>query len=165
MSQNQNPGKDKLQEQIQQSWKDYEQEEYKQLVQQLSPKPTVFKNTVMAFIVGGTICAFAQIVFNAFSASGMVEQDAGSAVVMVMVFLGALLTGLGVYDSIAKVGGAGAIVPITGFANSMVAPALEYKREGFIYGVGAKMFTVAGPVLVYGFVTSVIIGLIVFILQ
>lgn len=96
--------------------------------------------------------------------AGLVEQDASAAVVMIMVFLGALLTGLGVYDNIVKVGGAGAIVPITGFANSIVAPALEFKREGFVYGVGARMFTIAGPVLVYGFLTSIIIGLLRFIL-
>lgn len=156
---------DKLQQQIQQSKDLYDQEEYNNLVQKHSPKPTILKNTINAFLVGGAICAFAQVVFNLFSSSGLVEQDANAAVVMVMVFLGALLTGLGVYDSIAKVGGAGAIIPITGFANSIVAPALEFKKEGFVYGVGARMFTVAGPVIVYGFVTSVIIGLIMFILQ
>jgi len=156
---------DKLQQQIRQSQDLYDQEEYKTLVQKHSPKPTILKNTINAFLVGGAICALSQVVFNLFSGAGLVEQDASAAVVMVMVFLGALLTGLGVYDSIAKVGGAGAIIPITGFANSIVAPALEFKKEGYVYGIGARMFTVAGPVIVYGFVTSVIIGLIMFILQ
>lgn len=162
MSQNQNP-KTTLDQQIEQSKQEYDQKEYQQVVKRHSPKPTIFKNTVWAFIVGGTICALAQIIFDLFSGAGLVEQDASAAVVMIMVFLGAFLTGLGIYDNIVKVGGAGAIIPITGFANSIVSPALEYKREGFVYGVGAKMFTIAGPVLVYGFVTSIIIGLFMFI--
>lgn len=165
MSQEQNPPPDVLKQEIKQSQTVYDQEAYKQLVKKHSPKPKVLKNTVMAFLVGGAICAIAQVIFNLFSGAGLVEQDAGAAVTMIMIFLGALLTGLGVYDRIARVGGAGAIIPITGFANSIVAPALEYKREGLVYGVGARMFTIAGPVLVYGFVTSVIIGLIIFIFQ
>jgi stage V sporulation protein AC len=157
-------GKDNLDKEMQQFQKAFEAQEYQQVVKRHSPKPKVLRNTIMAFIVGGTICALAQVFRNLFLGAGLVEQDASAAVVMIMVFLGALLTGLGVYDNIVKFGGAGAIVPITGFANSIVAPALEFKREGFVYGVGARMFTIAGPVLVYGFLTSIIIGLLRFIL-
>jgi len=159
---NSSSNKNKLKQQIQQSQKQYDQQEYKEIVKKHVPKPTVFKNCVGAFLMGGAICAVAQVFFNLFSGAGLVERDANTAVVMLMIFIGAFLTGLGVYDSIVKVGGAGSIVPITGFANSIVAPAMEFKREGFVFGVAAKMFSVAGPVLVYGFITSVIIGLIAF---
>lgn len=163
MSQEQKSNSTRLDQEIQQSQQTYDQEEYKQIVKRHSPKPTVLKNSLRAFLVGGAICALAQIFFDMFSAAGLVTEDASASVVMLMVFLGALLTGLGVYDEIVRFGGAGGIVPITGFANSIVSPALEFKREGFVYGVGAKMFTIAGPVLVYGFLTSIIIGLFVFI--
>lgn len=163
MSQSQKTDQPNIDTEMQQSKETYDKEEYKEVVKRHSPKPTVLKNSVMAFLVGGLICAVAQIFFNLFSQAGIVEQDASTSVVMIMVFLGALLTGLGIYDDIVKVGGAGAIVPITGFANSMVSPALEFKREGFVYGIGARMFTIAGPVLVYGFLISVIIGLVTFI--
>jgi len=159
---NNSSNKNKLKQQIQQSQKQYDQQEYKEIVKKHAPKPTVFKNCVGAFLMGGTICAVAQVFFNLFSGAGLVERDANTAVVMLMIFIGAFLTGLGVYDSIVKIGGAGSIVPITGFANSIVAPAMEFKCEGFVFGVAAKMFSIAGPVLVYGFITSVIIGLIAF---
>lgn len=161
------PVKDKtpLPRQIYQSKKAYEEQEYQQLVNRVKPKPTVVKNTFWAFIVGGIICATAQLFFNIFTLSGLAFQEAATATVMVMVFLGAFLTGLGIYDSLAKVAGAGSIIPITGFANSIVSPAMEFKREGFVFGVGARMFTIAGPVLVYGFIVSVIIGLIAFYIQ
>lgn len=154
-----------IDQEMQQSKEVYDHEEYNEIVKQHAPKPNVLKNSIRAFLVGGLICAFAQVLLNIFSSTGLVAQDANASVVMIMVFLGALLTGLGVYDDIVKVGGAGAIVPISGFANSMVSPALEFKKEGFIYGIGARMFTIAGPVLVYGFITSFIIGLFVFIFQ
>jgi len=163
MSLNQNSNQQNIDREMQQSKQIYDQEAYKLIVQRHSPKPAVFKNSVKAFLVGGAICALAQVFFDLFSGAGLVTEDASASVVMIMVFLGALLTGLGVYDEIVKVGGAGAIVPITGFANSIVSPALEFKREGFVYGVGARMFTIAGPVLVYGFLMSIIIGLIGFI--
>ena len=163
MSESQNTKDTKIDQEIQQSQQLYDQEVYQLIVQRHSPKPNVLKNSLRAFLVGGAICALAQVFFNLFAAAGLITEDASASVVMIMVFLGALLTGLGVYDEIVKVGGAGAIVPITGFANSIVSPALEFKREGFIYGIGAKMFTIAGPVLVYGFLMSVIIGLFTFI--
>lgn len=163
MSQQQNSDSSQIDQEMQQSKQLYDQEEYNAIVKRHAPKPNVLKNTLRAFLVGGIICAFAQVLLNLFTGVGLIEQDANASVVMTMVFLGALLTGLGVYDEIVRVGGAGAIVPISGFANSMVSPALEFKREGFIYGIGARMFTIAGPVLVFGYVTSVIVGLLVFI--
>lgn len=163
MSVDQNSNQQNIDQEMQQSKEMYDKEAYQLIVKRHTPKPTVLKNSIKAFLVGGAICALAQVFFELFSGAGLVTEDAGASVVMIMVFLGALLTGLGVYDEIVKVGGAGAIVPITGFANSIVSPALEFKREGFVYGVGARMFTIAGPVLVYGFLMSVIIGLIGFI--
>lgn len=124
------------------------------------PKPTYLKNMILAFIVGGSICTIGQFINNYLSSNGYNEELAGMGTSIAMVFLGALLTGLGIYDKIGKIGGAGAAVPITGFANSIVAPAMEYKREGFIFGVAAKMFIIAGPVLVYGIGSSVIVGLL-----
>ncbi len=135
-------------------------QEYKEIVERHKPKPTLLKNSVWAFGVGGIICAIGQVIQNLLHALGINGTAMASASSVVMIFLGALLTGLGVYDEIGKRAGAGSIVPITGFANSMVAPALEFKREGFVLGVGARLFTIAGPVLVYGILTSVIIGLI-----
>ncbi len=140
-------------------------QEYQALSKQLTPKPTVLKNTIRAFFVGGLICMFGQIIGNLFVMGGLIRSEASIAATAVLIFLGALLTGLGVYDEIGKFGGAGSIVPVTGFANSIVAPALEYKREGYVLGVGARLFTIAGPVLVYGIITSIIVGLIYYILH
>lgn len=140
------------------------EKEYKKYVDKKIPKPAYFKNSLWAFFVGGTICTFAQFVLNVVKGFGLNKTEANTITVITMVFLGAFLTGLGVYDKIGKKGGAGSIVPITGFANSIVSPAMEFKREGYILGVGAKMFSLAGPVLVYGFGSSVIIGLIYYFL-
>jgi stage V sporulation protein AC len=137
--------------------------EYQQLVKQIEPKSNLFKNCIRAFIIGGLICDVGQLFSNLFIGAGLPKDDAGTYVSIIMVFLGAFLTGLGVYDDIGKYGGAGSIVPITGFANSIVSPAMEFKREGYVLGVGAKMFAIAGPVLVYGITSSVIVGLIYYI--
>lgn len=124
------------------------------------PKPTYFKNTLLAFLVGGSICTVAQIILNILINYGADEKKAAAGTSILMVLIGALLTGLGVYDKIGKVGGAGAAVPITGFANAIVSPAMEFKREGFLFGVASKMFIIAGPVLVYGISSSIIVGII-----
>lgn len=134
--------------------------DYEKFASKKVPKPTYGKNMVLAFIVGGSICTIGQFVNNYLSNHGYNEELAGMGTSIFMIFLGALLTGLGVYDKIGKIGGAGAAVPITGFANSIVAPAMEYKREGFIFGVASKMFIIAGPVLVYGIGSSIIVGLL-----
>ena len=142
-----------------------QKKEYKKLVQQVKPKPTVLKNGIMAFLVGGAICAAGQLLTNYFKVQGLATQDAGLATSAVLVFLAAFFTGLGVYDEIAKYAGAGTIVPITGFANSMVAPAMEFRSEGMVFGVGSRLFTIAGPVLVFGIVSAWLAGLVAYIIS
>ena len=137
--------------------------EYKKLVDSMSPKSPMWKDCLNAFWIGGLICVLGQLVMNGYMALGLEKKDASTAVSMSLVALSALLTGLSLYDNIAKYAGAGTLVPITGFANSIAAPAVEFKTEGFILGVGAKMFTIAGPVIVYGVSASVIYGLIYWI--
>lgn len=139
--------------------------EYIDYVNKKTPNSKILKNTVLAFIIGGLICCvgqafsdFYRILFN------LSAEDAKTAVPITMVFLGALFTGLNLYNKLARYAGAGTIVPITGFANSIVSPAMEFKREGMVLGLGSKMFTVAGPVLVYGITASVIVGLIYYFL-
>ena len=143
--------------------KQYEQIRYRSMVLKVMPKVPVIKNVVAAFIVGGIICSIGQIILNAFTIKGFTDVQAAAGTSGILVFLGALLTGLGIYDELGKFAGAGSIVPITGFANSITSPALEFKREGYIYGIGAKVFVIAGPVLLYGTLASIIVGLIFFI--
>lgn len=140
-------------------------QEYQVISKKHTPRPTVLKNCAWAFGIGGLICAIAQVLTNILHSFGLDGTGLSSTASIVMIFLGSLLTGLGIYDEIGRRAGAGSIVPVTGFANSMVAPAMEFKREGYVFGVGAKLFTIAGPVLVYGIVTSVIIGLIKYFLR
>ena len=139
------------------------QREYGKIVQDMAPKSPIVKDCINAFWIGGLICTIGQLIMNGYSALGLDKTDAGTATSMSLVFLSALLTGLSLYDNIAKHAGAGTLVPITGFANSIAAPAIEFKTEGFILGVGAKMFTIAGPVIVYGVSASVVYGLIYWI--
>jgi stage V sporulation protein AC len=134
--------------------------QYNNYVKQKIPQPNLAKNMLWAFIVGGLICDVGQLVINTAKSFGFNKDEASTMGVIVMIFIGAFLTGLGVYDKIGKRAGAGSVVPITGFANSIVSPAMEFKREGYVFGVGAKMFALAGPVLVYGIATSVVIGII-----
>ena len=137
--------------------------QYDALVREMSPKSPMGKDCVNAFWIGGLICVLGQIFINWYTSLGLEKQDASTAASMSLVALSALLTGLSLYDNIAKHAGAGTLVPITGFANSISAPAVEFKTEGFILGVGAKMFTIAGPVIVYGVSASVVYGLIYWI--
>ena len=139
------------------------EKQYAQLVQGLAPKSPLWKDCLKAFLIGGAICALGQGIMNAYLWLGLDQENAGTAMSMTLVALSALLTGLSVYDDIAKHAGAGTLVPITGFANSIAAPAVEFQTEGFILGVGAKMFTIAGPVIVYGVSASVVYGLIYWI--
>ena len=133
-------------------------EEYSKYIDSISPKTNSAKNLTMAFLVGGSICTVGQAVLNFYTARGLNPEAAGSATCMTMIALGALLTGLGVYDKLANIAGAGTLVPITGFANAVVSPALEFKTEGFVTGTAAKMFIIAGPVIVYGISASVVYG-------
>lgn len=140
-------------------------EKFKKISSQTQPKPNMLKNCINAFVIGGLICDVGQFFNNFFLNIGIPKDDLGTYVSIVMVFIGALLTGIGVYDKIANHAGAGTVVPITGFANSIVSPAMEFKKEGYIFGVAAKMFIIAGPVLVYGISSSVVVGIIYFIMQ
>ena len=137
--------------------------EYGRLVQKMSPNSPMGKDCLNAFWIGGLICTLGQGFVNWYGSMGLGKADAGTAASMTLVVLSALLTGLSLYDNIAKYGGAGTLVPITGFANAIAAPAVEFKTEGFVLGVGAKMFTIAGPVIVYGVSASVVYGFIYWI--
>ena len=137
--------------------------EYGKLVQDMAPKSPILKDCINAFWIGGLICTLGQLILNGFTALGLEKTDAATATSISLVALSVFLTGLSLYDNIAKHAGAGTLVPITGFANAVAAPAIEFKTEGFILGVGAKMFTIAGPVIVYGVSASVVYGLIYWI--
>ena len=139
------------------------EKEYAKLVKQLAPKSPIVKDCIFAFLIGGLICTIGQVFMNLYSYFGLDETDAGTATSITLVGISALLTGLSLYDNIAKYAGAGTLVPITGFANAIAAPAIEFKSEGFILGVGARMFQIAGPVIVYGVSASVVYGLIYWI--
>ena len=136
------------------------EKQYGALVARMAPKSPMWRDCLNAFWIGGLICEVGQIFMNCYGALGLEKQDAGTAASMTLVALSALLTGLSLYDDIAKHAGAGTLVPITGFANAIAAPAVEFKTEGFVLGVGAKMFTIAGPVIVYGLAASVVYGFI-----
>lgn len=134
--------------------------EYQKYVNEKSPNSPILKNCIRAFLVGGLICSIGQIIFFFCRYKGLDEASANTIVSISLIGIAAFLTGLNIFNRIGKFAGAGTIVPITGFANSIVAPAMEYKTEGYVMGVGSKMFTVAGPVLVYGISSSIILGLI-----
>ena len=134
--------------------------EYDKIVKKNSPKSKCFVNGLKAFLIGGAICAVGQGFTSLYGALGIEEQQAKTLTSVTLIFLGILLTAIGVYDKIAKHAGAGTIVPITGFANSVVAPALEAKTEGYVLGTGAKIFTIAGPVILYGTLASFVAGII-----
>ena len=138
------------------------EKDYQKLVDEMSPRSPMWRDCLNAFWIGGLICVVGQIFLNIYG-KWLDKEAAGTATSMTLVVLSALLTGLSLYDDIAKHAGAGTLVPITGFANSISAPAVEFKTEGFILGVGAKMFTIAGPVIVYGVSASVVYGLIYWI--
>ena len=136
------------------------QEEYKQYVEGKTPKNNVRKNMLGAFITGGTICLVGQALLNFCKSQGLTEEISGSWTSLILVLLSVLLTAFNIYPRIAQWGGAGALVPITGFANSVAAPAIEYQKEGQVFGIGCKIFTIAGPVILYGVFTSWVLGVI-----
>ncbi len=144
---------------------DMTNKEYDQFVKERSKPSPMWKNIVWAFLVGGAICTIGQVLLNAYKAAGLDEETAGTGVSVTLILAAALLTGLGIFDDLAKRAGAGTLVPITGFANAMVSPALEFKSEGLITGTAVKLFTVAGPVLTYGISAGVIYGLILCLTQ
>ena len=135
-------------------------QDYSNYVDKKSPNSPIFKNCINAFWVGGLICSIGQLILSFCQYKGFDDKAAGTIVSIILIGISAILTGLNIFNKFGKFAGAGSLVPITGFANSIVAPSIEYKSEGYIMGVGGKMFTVAGPVLVFGISTSVIIGII-----
>ena len=140
-------------------------QEYGELAKRRSPSSAMYKTIPMAFVIGGLICCIGEGLLNMYTAFGLDIDQAGMWTSMTLIFLSALLTGLKLYDRIAQHAGAGTLVPITGFANSVVSPALDFKSEGYVLGLGAKMFIIAGPVIVYGVSASVIYGLIYYIVN
>ncbi len=136
-----------------------DKKEYKKLVDKKTPSSKLFTNCIKAFLFGGSICTIGQLLFALYEPLNLGEELTGSAVSVTLIFIGVLLTGLNIYPKLAKHAGAGTIVPITGFANSVASPAIEAKTEGLVMGVGAKIFTIAGPVIVYGVVSAFVAGL------
>lgn len=140
-------------------------QKFKVITDETKPKPKILSNCVKAFLVGGAICTIGEVIMKILERFQYSIEETSALTSIIMVFIGALLTGVGIYYKIASFAGAGTVVPITGFANAVVAPAIEFKKEGFVFGVAAKMFTIAGPVLVYGIGSSVIIGLIYYFIN
>lgn len=143
----------------------YTPETYRKHVEKVTPNSKLGMNVLKAFLIGGLICMIGQGMIEFLKSRGFSQDTAGNMTTIILISLGALLTGMNVYDTIGKVAGAGSIVPITGFANSIVAPAMEFKSEGYVMGVGARMFVIAGPVIVYGVVTSVLSGFLYYVLE
>ena len=141
------------------------QQEYQKYVKHVTPTHSLCLNMCRAFVTGGAFCAAGQFILNWCSRLGMKEETAGSWCSLLLVLLSVLLTGFNVYQKLAKFGGAGTLVPITGFANSVASPAIEYKKEGQVFGIGCKIFTIAGPVILYGVFTSWLLGLIYWVLK
>ncbi len=136
---------------------------YKKYAKERAKKSPLAKDSLMAFLIGGAICMLGQAIMIIYKAVGVPDDMAKSLVPVTLIFLAALFTGIGIFDNLAKIAGAGTLVPITGFANAVVSPAIDNKSEGFIMGVGAKMFVVAGPVIVYGIISSVLYGVVYYI--
>lgn len=145
--------------------KDFQKEQYNKYVKEVTPTHNLFAEMGKAFLTGGIICTIGQFIQNVALANGCSKEIAGSWCSLLLVLASVLLTGFNIYGSIVKWGGAGALVPITGFANSVASPAIEYKKEGWVFGVGCKIFTIAGPVILYGILTSWILGVIYWILK
>lgn len=139
--------------------------EYNKIVTKNSPKSKLFVNCIKAFLIGGAICTIGQGFTDLYAMLGAAEKDSKTLCSLTLIFIGILLTAIGVYDKIAKHGGAGTLVPITGFANAVSSPAIEFKSEGYIAGLGAKLFIIAGPVIVYGVSASIIYGFVLWILS
>jgi stage V sporulation protein AC len=142
-----------------------EKEKYLKLVEELSPNSHIVKDSLKAFLVGGLICTLGQVIINTLINFNIPKDDAGAYTSIILIFIGVLVTGVGLYSKLGKFSGAGSLIPITGFANAVASPAIEFKKEGYIFGVGSKMFTIAGPVIVYGTSTSIIIGSIYYFIK
>lgn len=141
------------------------QQQYSEMVKKASPNSPIFMDCIRAFVSGGIICTIGQLLLNLYTAMDISEKNAALWVSITLIGISALLTALGIYEKLGKFCGAGTIVPITGFANSVVSPAIEFKKEGMVFGMAAKMFIVAGPVIVYGTLTSMLVGLIYYFVK
>jgi len=157
--------KETVSEVLRQQDKNLRNEKYNQYVKQITPKQSWMINSIKAFLVGGIICTIGQCFTQIYKSWGAEKELAQSYATLSLVFLAILFTGLGIYQKIAKFGGAGTIVPITGFSNSVAAPAVEYKKEGQVFGIGCKIFIIAGPVILYGIFSSWVLGIIYYILK
>jgi stage V sporulation protein AC len=155
-----NQARVKLSEVVRETDKKKKSEYYNQYVNQITPKYSIFKGMMKAFLIGGIICTIGQFIMNSYISLGVDKESAKIYNTITLIFLSVLLTGIGFYQKLAKFGGAGTLVPITGFANSVAAPAVEYKKEGQVFGIGCKIFTIAGPVILYGIFTSWVLGII-----
>lgn len=144
---------------------DMSRKEYQEYVKQKSKKSPIVKDTVLAFLIGGTICVMGQLIRNGWTAYGLAAEDAATATSISLVFLSVLLTALNLYNKLGRYGGAGTLVPITGFANAVSSPAIDFRAEGIVTGMAAKMFLVAGPVIVFGTTASVVYGVVLWIIQ
>ena len=140
-------------------------EKYNQYIEQVTPTHNLWKNIAGAFVAGGIICTFGQFLTNLYQNMGASKEDAALYEIITLVFLSALLTGLNIYQKLTKFAGAGTVVPITGFANSVASAAIEYQKEGQVFGIGCKIFTIAGPVILYGIVSSWVLGVIYWVLK
>ena len=140
-------------------------QEYQEYVARLAEPSPILKNMALAFVTGGGICTLGQLIQNLWRAAGLAERDAGTMTSVTLIFLSVLLTGLNLYNKLARFGGAGTLVPITGFANAVAAPAIDFKSEGIITGMAAKMFVIAGPVIVCGILSSVVYGVVLMLFQ
>ena len=139
-------------------------QEYQDYVKQKAPKSPIVKDTALAFLVGGAICVLGQLILNGFLSLGLDKTDAGTATSITLILLSALATGLNLYNSLARYAGAGTLVPITGFANAVVSPAIDFRAEGIVTGMAAKMFVIAGPVIVFGTLASALYGAVLMLL-
>ena len=144
---------------------DMSPKEYQEYVKQKSKKSPIVKDTVLAFLIGGTICVIGQLIRNGWTAYGLAAEDAATATSISLIFLSVLLTALNLYNKLGRYGGAGTLVPITGFANAVSSPAIDFRAEGIVTGMAAKMFLVAGPVIVFGTTASVVYGVVLWIIQ
>ena len=144
---------------------DMSPQEYQAYIKQKSPRSPIVKDTALAFLIGGAICVLGQLILDGYRSLGLDKTDAGTATSVTLIFLAALTTGLNLYNSLARFAGAGTLVPITGFANSVAAPAIEFQKEGQVFGIGCKIFTIAGPVILYGIFSSWLLGVIYWVLK
>lgn len=140
-------------------------QKYKEMVEQASPNSNIVMDCIKSFIIGGIICCIGQFITNMLANYGFSRNDTGMYTSVILIFIASVLTGLGLYSKLGKFAGAGSIVPITGFSNSVTAPAIEFKKEGFILGVGAKIFVIAGPVILYGTLASILVGIVYYFVK